>query len=186
MAEPTTFISGYSVTWERDLPDYPTASYTLVYAFRRINGSGPVLVFSSEAGAGLTTHVLTLTPAQSATLAADTYSVVGYVVDDATNGTTTKAQVFGGTITVQPDPATATTGDRRSHVRRMVENLQTALEKLTRGTIVTMSVQGKTWTQRNLSELRAELARYEFLLQQEEAAERGQQAGKIFVRFNRF
>ena len=183
MSEPRTITAGASATWTRYLPDYPAGSYTLAYSLRLMTGTSPAAVFEAVAD-GVASHKVALLPAQTLGLDPGTYSLVGYVSDDETAGATVREIVFDGTVQVLPNPLGGGAGDRRTHARRMVDLLRAALEKLAGGTTSQVTVQGKSWTQRSLGELRAELARYEEQVRQEEAAARGQTgSGNIFVRF---
>jgi hypothetical protein len=185
MAEPSKLISGYSDEWTRTLTDYPTSTHTLKYVFRRVDGTGFAQTFTAVAD-GVATHKLTLTPAQAATLTVGAYSLLGYVIDDATSGATTKATVYDGVVQIEPDPAASTSEDRRTHARRMVDLLRAGLEKLAKGTTSSVSIQGKTFTMRSIGELRGELNRYEERVRQEEDAARTGTRGRnnIYVRFN--
>lgn len=187
MSEPTTLIAGHSATWTRYLPAYPTGDYTLTYVFRSMDGSGPALIFEAVAD-GVAQHKLVLTPAQSATLQAGHYQLVGYVTDDDTAGATTKATIYTGRVTVKPNPESATPGDLRSFAEKMVDQLRVAYDKLSKGTVSSVSIQGKNWTQRSLSEMRSELFRWQEILQNEVAqsqgAEKTRNAKTILVRFN--
>lgn len=186
MSEPTKITAGMGATWTRYLSEYPTADYTLTYAFRPIDGSGPALTFDAAAD-GVASHKLTLTPAQSATLDPITYHVTGYVTDDATAGVTTRDIVFSGVIEVAPDPSTATGGDLRSFARQMVDALRAGLKKLAAGTTNQITIQGKSWTHRSLAEMRAELNRWEEIVRTEDDAARSSSQGprkNVFIRFN--
>jgi hypothetical protein len=187
MSEPASLIAGYSTTWTRYLPSYPTGEYTLAYVFRKIDGTGAALIFEAVAD-GVASHKLTLLPASTATLEPGEYQLAGYVTDDATAGTTTKSTVYDGRITVKPNPASATPGDMRSFAAKMVDQLRDAYSKLSKGTVSSVSIQGKNWTQRSLGEMRGELFRWQELLDAERnqaiAGEKPRNARNILVRFN--
>jgi hypothetical protein len=182
-SEPTQLISGYSSEWQKRLPVYASSLYTLNYVLR--NSQGKDLLQIEAESDGPNTFTVAITPAQSAGLAAGDYSLIGYVTDDATGGATDKVVVFSGTITIKPDPLTAK-GDLRSHNRRMVDLLRSALEKLAKGTVSNVTVNGKSYSKRSLAEVRMELARYEEALRQEESAARlgaNINPNRILVRF---
>lgn len=184
--EPEKLTSGYSFEWTRSVSGKPTTDHTLRYVFRKLSGKGdPVTVDAT--GDGVEKYKVTLTPAVSSQLKAETYSLVGYIFDDATAGATVKEIVFDGSVTVLPDPQAAAGEDRRGFARRMVDALRKAMEQLATGGLSSVSVNGKQYTRRNLAEVRQELARFEAMLMAEEAAQRIKDGctnpNNIYVRF---
>ncbi len=94
--EPLTFRAGDSVSWERDVTDYPADEWTLTYYLR-----GPVNLNNTATADG-TTFAATITAANSATLQAGEYRLFGRVTDG-----TSVVTVYDAPLTVQPNFADA-------------------------------------------------------------------------------
>lgn len=176
--------AGFSATWRATVPaDYPSSAFSLNYVFRNVE-TGAKQTFSATSES-LTGWKLSLTPANTTAIGAGTFTLVGYVTDDATGGTATKEVISTQTVIVHPDPTDAVEEDRRSFYARMVAKLRTALEALASGTLSSVSVNGKSYTNRNLAEVREELGRFQSLLDAEDAAACGNGANRIYLRFGR-
>jgi hypothetical protein len=181
--EPQKLIAGYSVSWRKHLPAYASALFTLQYLLRRSGGNDSKLLTASPDSAF--SYLIEASPSDTADLTAGDYSLTGYVTDDATGGQNIKDVVFAGMLTVLPDPVSAT-GDQRSFYQQMVVQLRATLLKLSSGTIATASVNGKSYTQRDLAQVRAELARFEELLANEQIKDRlgdNVNPNRIMIRF---
>ena len=180
-SEPTSLIAGYSYSWTKTLSDYSSALYSLTYVLRNAITGQSTSVTATIAGPF--SYSVAFVPALTEGLAPGQYLLIGYITDDLTGGQATKVSVYNSTLDLQANPL-ITAGDLRSHARRMVDLLRSMIEKLAKGTISSSTVNGKQYTQKDMAAARAELARYEELLRQEEAAARLESsAGKVFIRF---
>jgi hypothetical protein len=188
VTEPTQLTAGFGVSWIKTLTKFPSASHTLKYSFRTIDGKGSPVMFSALPDGG-NSYSVSLSPADTAHLPAGEYLLTGYIIDDATTGATTKEVVYSGLATVKPDPLAQSIGDQRTHARRTRDLLRKAMEGLASGKMSSVSIQGKSFTQRQLSEVRSELARYEELVRVEEMNERLSKGchnpNRVLVRFGR-
>jgi hypothetical protein len=181
--EPERILAGYSIAWRRTLAKFPASLYSLNYLFRHNTSAFARSFVASPDGAS--SYLVSLTAGDTAPFPDGSYTLTGFITDDATGGDVVKEVVFDGQLRVLPDPLGAK-GDLRSHARKMVDLLRSTLEKLAAGTINSASVNGKNYTQKNLAEVRAELARYEeILLNEEQAARIGGDINpnRILIRF---
>ena len=178
-----TLTAGFSATIKAQTSsEYPSTAFTLNIVFRnQQTGAKQTFQFSPD---GLTNWVLNLTPANTTAIGAGQRTVVSYITDDETGGTATKIVIAEQIVTVGADPTDSTATDRRSFYRRMVDTLRATLEGLASGKLSSTSVNGKSYTNRNLAEVREELARFESLLAAEERAFCGKSNSKqVLVRF---
>ena len=181
--EPTSLTAGFSAEWTAQVPkEFPSASFSLQYVLRNRRTGGAVQI--SAVPAGVNSFTVSLLPSATVELEPGQYQLTGYVTDDATGGNQVKQVVFVGQVQILPSPL-AEDGDHRTFTQRMVDSLRTAYESLASGRLSSMSVNGKSYTNKSLSEIREELARWEARMAQEDADARGcGNHGKILIRFN--
>ncbi len=176
--EPTEFRAGDSLTWKRQLSDYPSTEYTLKYAFRGNTGSFDITASSSDSD-----HLVSVSPTITAAYDAGFYHVQGYVEKSGARHT-----VFESRIEVKPDLAAAgSTFDGRTHARKVLSNIEAVLENRSTKEIDESEIEGVKIKRIAHSELLALASKYRGLVKQEEAAERlklGQGSGRtVLVRF---
>ncbi len=115
--EPLTFRAGDSVSWERDVTDYPADEWTLTYSIR-----GPVNLNITATADG-TTFAATITAANSATLQAGEYQLFGRVTDG-----TSVVTVYDAKLIVEPNFAdenvVAPGYDPRSFAKKMLDCIE--------------------------------------------------------------
>ncbi len=115
--EPTSLRSGDSASWSRTVEGYgPSAGWTLSYALVPRTSAGVKLNVSGVAnGEG---WALTLSAAQTATLSAGPYTLVGVVTKDADRKT-----IYSGACEVLPDLMQAAALDARSAAQKIIESI---------------------------------------------------------------
>lgn len=116
--EPSEFVAGDTVAWQRTFLDYPASSgWTLAYTL--INATGKQSITASASGVD---HFVTLTAATTATWPPGVYrwqAVVTKAAERYTVGT--------GEIVVRPNLVGASRYDPRSFAQRMVDACEAAL-----------------------------------------------------------
>lgn len=167
--EPVDIVQGTTAEWERGFGDYSPSSYSCVYEIRGVSSS---LTVTGVAGADEWT--LTITAAQSAALAAGAYAWQAFVQSN-----TERHLIDSGALTVTADLATTPTPlDKRSHARRMLENLNAMLEN---------QAYVKTLPADQFEQMTKVRKQYEWDVKREEDAEKLKRGGyptrKVFTRF---
>lgn len=117
--EPNIITAGDTITWARNLPDYPASGgWVLNYALRG------VAAIDIAATADGDNHLVNVGSADSSGYADGVYSLQGYV----TNGTD-RITILSQTITIKPDLVAATAGyDGRSHVKKTLDAIEAVIE----------------------------------------------------------
>jgi hypothetical protein len=174
--EPLTFTAGFSVSWDKSLSDYPATDYLLTYVAAPIAGGEAKTI---TCAASVNTHEARLTPAQAAQYDAGTYRLTGYVSDIATDGETTKAVIYNGRLTVYASPYANV--DTRTFAESVLADLQQTYSALAGNRLTTATVNGRTYTNRDLADLRSEIAAMESRV----ANDLGRKPKRILVKFTR-
>lgn len=122
--EPHEILAGDTLQWKKSLSDYPASGgWTLKY--RLINASGKIDITAAADGID---HLITVTAATSAAYTAGTYTWTSYV-EKGSGASLERYTLSTGTIIVKPSLATQTTGyDTRSHVKKVLDALESLLE----------------------------------------------------------
>lgn len=141
MAEPLSFTRGDTVTWTKDLADYPAnQSWVLKYYFR-----GPQVIDITAAASGAS-HLVTIAAAASATYIAGRYSWQARVEKGAE-----KFTVDSGTITIDADMASLVgTYDGRTASKKMLDAVELMLSGKATSDVKEYEIEGR------------KLARYEW------------------------
>lgn len=180
-SEPISARAGLTWQWRReDLSSYPASSWTLKYRFR-----GASAGFTFDATADGDAHAVLVAASTTSDFSAGAYSGIGWVKSGAI-----EIEVWRGTIVVLPS---LTSGDGRSHVRRVIDAIEAVLENRATSTDKEYEIDTGTGRRRvsriphaELIQLRESYKRYEA---QEMAAERvqsGMSSGrKVITRFSR-
>lgn len=146
--EPEIVYAGQTIKWTRSFSDYPSDEYTLKYYL-----SGPASVTLIGAQYGTTTdHLISVTSATSAAYVFGIYQWQAYAEKGA-GATLEKYFISSGFLTIK-----TTAG--KSHAKTMLDKYETAIEALTLNGASSFSVAGKTYTSRDLAELRRERNMY--------------------------
>lgn len=119
---PLTFISGETITWEKNLPDYlPVDNWVLTYVF--VIGGDQQVVTATDAGNG--SHSATITKTISNKFTSGIYTWQAHV----DNGTD-HIVVDSGRVEVKPNFLDQENGfDARSHVKQVLDALEATILK---------------------------------------------------------
>lgn len=162
--EPTCLVAGDAVAWRRSLPDYPAgAGWVVTYALR-----GPGAPVDLTATADGDAHVVAITSAASAALAAGRYLVAGFATLAGDRST-----FYRGELEVEPNPdELAADFDPRSHARRVLESIEAVLERRATNDQKSYTVNGRALERWPLADLLALRDRYRREVANEEGAAR--------------
>ena len=163
--EPTTLRAGDSIAWTKSFGTYTSANgYQLKY--RLIGSAGVSAAFNAVASDD--TWTTTITKAISTALAAGTYTLVGWMEKTLERITVseTSIQILANLV----DAAAAT--DTRSHARKTLALLETAIESYAVRPVEQISIAGRTWTRPSLEQLLRLRSRYAKLVRIEVEKER--------------
>lgn len=181
---PSALIAGDSLVIEQTHADYQPPTWTLSwYLFAKSDTSLPPIIWTfSNAGSGL--HRLTLTSAQTAAYPAGDYYVTGFVTDS-----TSRVKTIDGYITIEPDWTQVSPGQEvRSHAERVLDNLKAAMLTLSSATADTVSVEGVSYSRRNMETLQRMIDLYQARVDSERIGtdqNQGRYSRRVVVRFTR-
>lgn len=181
--EPTIITAGDTVRWSKDLASYPADAYALKYTLQPIAGGSPITVTATPAGTGF---AITISAETSADFFPGDYRWFSTATDLATG--TERYTIDGGSLTVNPDPATLTaTSDLRSHARKVLTAIEAVLEGTATSDHLSYTVDGRSLQRRTIAELLQLRSFYQQEIRREEQAEalaRGLGGGnRILTRF---
>lgn len=145
-------IAGNTLSFNQVVSDYlPADGWVLSYVL--INESDKITITGSDNGDG--SHLVAATPVETASWNPGEYTWTSFVNDG-----TDRHTIETGTITIKPDPVSATTLDGRSAAKKWLDALLDARLILaeTGGGVVTVSMNGRTVTY-DKPGLHAEIAR---------------------------
>lgn len=176
--EPREQRAGMTWQWTRTLADYPAPTWTLKYWFKKTGSSGAN--FSITATASGVDHAVSVAAA----------TTQGYTAGDYTWAAVVTAgseafEVDHGTLKLLPRYDQAANVDDRSHARKMLANVEAALEALNLG-MKSYTIGTRDYTARNIDELTDLRAQYRGEVHAEEVAEdarNGFGGNKLVVRF---
>lgn len=181
---PTELIAGDRWTWKRtDLSaDYPTDSYSVKYALRLFGtGAIEIEVTATEANGN---YYFEVAAATTAGYTAGWYQWQMYVTRTSDSERLT---LESGRVEVMPD-RDESEADPRTHNRKMMETLETAIESLASKVVTSYSIGDRTLTYADLPELREQRDIYARRVKDEERlelAKRGKGGGnRVRVRLN--
>jgi len=179
--EPALLTAGDTASWSKSLDDYPAGDgWALSYAFRYQNGSGVLDVAGVASGADF---LLTIPAASSSLMKPGLWNWAAYATLSGT-----RYQVETGILNITPNLAVLdSAADLRSPAKRAYDNALAAWEGVTLGQTVTLN--GRTYTQHNLSDLMKYVDRcktdYHAEVQALEFAKSGMNPRHIQVRLTR-
>lgn len=170
---PAQLIAGDTWEWTRDLTDYPRTTWTATYYFENKDKTFNV------AGTGSTSvHSFSIAAATTAGYPAGRYKYRLRVTD----GTTVKS-IEEGWVDVETDPAAAGTRDVRSDARKMLDALNATLVGKATNDQLAMSIQGRSLSRMQPSELMNWRDRLRAEVRAEEQADNAGLGRNIRVRF---
>lgn len=179
-SEPSFVVIGDTVQWTRSLSEFlPADGWTLTYVL--INSAGQITIVAEDDGSG--SHLVNVDAKDSAEWAAGVYRYVGVVESTAGERHT----VATGTIEVKANYADETSGlDARTHVKRTLDLIETAIEQRVTKGITSISVDGVSLQRESMESLIALREKYRTEYAKEIAAEKLSQGlggiGRIRVR----
>jgi hypothetical protein len=151
-SEPKQITGGFNVDWERSLSDYPASLYTLIYTLAPIAGGSVKTIIATASGED---HAVALTGADTAQYGSGAYQLTGYAQDIATSGLAVKTEVYVGRLSVLV--GADSNEDRRTYAETTLESLKSTYAKLVTNSISQATVNGKTYTKRDMVDLRTEM-----------------------------
>lgn len=167
--------AGDSLKFTVDLADYPADVWTLSYTINNASNS-----YTVTAGADGETHSMSVLPAVTELWTAGDYRYFATVTDGVDRYT-----VQAGHVQILPNLAAGAVDDR-AHVEKVLVALEATLENKATNDQLTLSINGRSLTRMNVTELlawrdryRGELAR----IKQAENIDAGLNSNQIRVRF---
>lgn len=174
--EPNQITAGFSVGWTKSLSDYPATIYNLIYTLAPLAGGEVQTITATANGEDFAVE---LTPADTAQFGAGMYQIVGYAEDIATSGQTVKTSIYTGRLQVLA--GADSTADRRTYAETTLQALRDTYAKIAANAISQATVNGKTYTKRDLIDLRTEIGYWETQVRNEQ----GGATKRIAVTFTR-
>lgn len=177
--EPTSLQAGDSVTWRRQLPDYP-ANDGWQLGYRLINAQTRIDIVATADGAD---HLVIISAATSALYAPGEYTMVAQVTRS-----TDRHTIGFWAVTIKTDWAAATTGqDTRTSARKALEAVKAYLEDANNIKAAEYEIAGRQLRRYSLAEVWAHRDRLVLEVSREEAAS-GIATGlpsktRVYVRF---
>lgn len=180
--EPDELIVGDRWLWKRtDLgTDYPPASYSLKYSLR-LEGTGAteIEITANESGSDYLVEVASVT---TAGYTSGRYRWQAYITRTSDSQRVTIAT---GIFDVKPNRDAATT-DPRSHARKTLDAIETAIEALNLG-VKSYTINNRSMTKRDIPELLMMRDKYRSEVRREDDAERIRRGlgakNRLLVRF---
>ena len=163
--EPTSFHAGSTVTWTKTLASYSAADgWTLKYT---LSGSAGGSLTITATGSG-TTHSVTITAVQSATLTKGTFKLFGFV--EHTDGT--KIPITNTTVKVLANLFTASTTDQRTDNQIILDAIIANIKGRATKEHAEIAIAGRSLTLMSPAELYKWQKFYEYEVEKELAAEK--------------
>lgn len=165
--EPDSIQAGDTLTWKRSLSDYPASSWVLSYRLTSTTAQLATIAASADGD----DHLVSVAPATTAAWAAGDYELRGQAYN-ATTGA--KHTVFVADVKILADlmAENASGNDQRSHAVKTLAAIEATILTLAGGTNATISVDGETYSRKNLEELERVRGRYRTEVAAEEELER--------------
>lgn len=116
--EPSQIRVGDTLSWRKSIAGYPASDWTLTYTL--INSTGKITITGTADGVE---HVISVASTVTDEYVAGWYDYTAHVSDGAD-----RISIGYGRIQVLPNLAAATTYDNRSHARKMLDAIESALE----------------------------------------------------------
>lgn len=172
--EPLEIYAGDSIRFDKTLPDYSAATWTLSYRLLSMKGAGAV---DFQGAANGSTFEITVTAATTAAWTPGDYTLIGFI----TSGSE-RIQVYKGKFSVLPDPATVDHLDGRTYLERILAILEEVIEKGVIREVIRYSYGGVTTEVVSMKDAMDARDRIKAAIVQEEAQASGKQR-RILTRF---
>ena len=167
--EPYDAIAGDTWKWNKTLADYkPSESWVLTYSFRSKTGTG----FNITASANSANDGWEIVAGKNSTVTytAGEYDWAAYVAKSGE-----RFLVDSGKLVIKTNieaVSTSSTGDLRSHAKKMVDNIQAVLEGRIDSDVENYTIGGRSISKIPITELVTLLNTYEEKLEEEEKKRR--------------
>jgi len=148
-AEPATIVSGDLLQWKRtDLgTDYANGSYTLSYK-ARLEGTGSTVITITASASG-DDFLVSVGQSTTASYTAGDYRWQAYITR---NSDSERLTIDSGTFEVAANRS-ASTADPRSHAKTMLDKLESILEGRADGDVAAYSINGRSLTKLDITDL---------------------------------
>jgi hypothetical protein len=160
-----SLIIGDTLDFATSVPDYPaSAGYTLKYRLIPRTSGSAILLTASAAGED---YRVQYAPATTASWTAGEYTWSAWV-----EKTGERYSVDSGTVTLKADPGAVAAYDGRTHARKMLEQIETALEgwAATGGHIAEYEINGRRMKYADRADVLAMRNNYKAEVWREDAA----------------
>lgn len=150
--EPATIVAGDLLQWKRtDLgADYANGSYTLSYKARLEGTSaGSSVVITITASASGDDYLVSVGQSTTASYTAGDYRWQAYITR---NSDSERLTIDSGTFEVAANRS-ASTADPRSHVKTMLDKIESILEGRADGDVAAYSINGRSLTKLDITDL---------------------------------
>ena len=147
--EPAKIVAGDLLQWKRtDLgTDYANGSYTLSYK-ARLEGTGSTVITITAAASG-DDYLVSVGQSTTASYTAGDYRWQAYITRDSDSERLT---IDSGTFEVVANRS-ASTADPRSHAKTMLDKIESILEGRADGDVSAYSINGRSLTKLDITEL---------------------------------
>ncbi len=147
--EPATIVVGDLLQWKRtDLgADYANGSYTLSYK-ARLEGTGSTVITITASASG-DDYLVSVGQSTTASYTAGDYRWQAYITRDSDSERLT---IDSGTFEVVANRS-ASTADPRSHAKTMLDKIESILEGRADGDVSAYSINGRSLTKLDITEL---------------------------------
>jgi hypothetical protein len=161
-------VAGDTLDFETRVEAFPrTAGWNLTYKLIPFAaGIGPITILATGTAADDADYRVQVGPSITTGWASGSYSWMAYVHKSGARHT-----VDQGTLKILPNPESAQSYDSRSHSRKMLLQVESAMEALNLGT-QSMTIGSRSWTKRDMPELILLRDRYKAEIANEEALDR--------------
>ena len=173
--EPVEFNAGDTLAFDKSLPDFASASYTLTYYLVPSSGTGYSIVAS--AASGNVDFNIRVTAAVTATYSPGSYKLTGYISD-----ATSRYKIYDGDCEVLPNTGSDTGYDFRSWAEKRLVDVEATIASLLVRLESEYSINGRHQVNRSLRELQEQ--RHSLLAEIANAKSKGRNR-KILGRFVR-
>ena len=147
--EPATIVAGDLLQWKRtDLgTDYANGSYTLSYK-ARLEGTGSTVITITASASG-DDFLVSVGQSTTASYTAGDYRWQAYITR---NSDSERLTIDSGTFEVVANRS-ASTADPRSHVKIMLDKIESILEGRADGDVAAYSINGRSLTKLDITDL---------------------------------
>ena len=147
--EPAKIVAGDLLQWKRtDLgTDYANGSYTLSYK-ARLEGTGSTVITITASASG-NDYLVSVGQSTTASYTAGDYRWQAYITRDSDSERLT---IDSGTFEVVANRS-ASTADPRSHAKTMLDKIESILEGRADGDVSAYSINGRSLTKLDITEL---------------------------------